>query len=548
MSEQELKLHVPHAARTGVEHELKRGAFTRIRLRALYFDTPSRELVQARVALRLRQEGRQWVQTLKMPGEHVLSRVEINHNRPGPVLDLSVYIGTVAEAAISSITEPLGVCYETDVVRLLRKVRSRQGSVEIALDTGCLRAGKLELPISEIEFELLTGKLAAVFELGRKWQHAHGLILDARSKSERGDQLAILAQKLTSIESLPEDMQAPARSTAIAQFWSPRGAMSIKLDADMNAEQALATVTLECLEQITRNAAVLAEVDTAGICKAGNAEHIHQLRVGIRRLRSAWSFFNGITPLATLELRTSVKAYFALLGGTRDDDVLNETILPVLRAAGQPPLVIDQEDAPVAQQDPVATSVEFQAWLLEMLESVLCPVPLETSPAQPPAESSHETTSDSADEATNGPIDAHIIPMQPNKPPRELTLKQSLVVKLRKWHRKVLRDGLKFDELDIESRHELRKQAKKLRYALQFSETLLPAAKLKAYRKQLSAVQDILGEMNDLAVARERFVSLRDTQPSAWFACGWITSRLDALVFEATAAFRQLEKAEKFWR
>ncbi len=548
MSEQELKLHIPHAARAGVERELKRGAVTRIRLRALYFDTPSRELVQARVALRLRQEGRQWVQTLKMPGEHVLSRVEINHSRPGPVLDLSVYVGTVAETAISSITEPLGVCYETDVVRLLRKVRSRHGTVEIAVDTGCLRAGKLELPISEIEFELLSGKLAAVFELGRKWQRAYGLILDARSKSERGDQLAMLAQKLGAIESMPEDIQTAARSAAIAQFWSHRVALPIRLNADMNAEQALATVTLECIDQITRNACVLAEVDTAGVCKAGTAEHIHQLRVGIRRLRSAWSFFNGITPLSAIELRESIKEHFALLGGTRDDDVLNETILPVLRAAGQPPLLIDKEDTPITWQDSVATSVDFQAWLLAMLESVLIPAPHKVTVPHQSEQTLVTADGMSPDEAPTGPIDAHIIPMQPGKPPRELTLKQALVGKLRKWHKQVLRNGLKFNELDIEARHALRKRAKKLRYALQFSEALLPTSKLKTYRKQLSAVQDILGEMNDLAVARERFVALRDLQPSAWFACGWITSRLDALVLDATAAFRQLEKTQKFWR
>jgi hypothetical protein len=50
-----------------------------------------------------------------------------------------------------------------------------------------------------------------------------------------------------------------------------------------------------------------------------------------------------------------------------------------------------------------------------------------------------------------------------------------------------------------------------------------------------------------LAVARERFVGLRDTQPSAWFACGWITSRLDALAHQATRAFNQLVNTEKFW-
>ena len=548
MSEQELKLHIPSTARASVARDLNRGAVTRIRLRALYFDTPTRELVQSRVALRLRQEGRQWVQTLKMPGEHVLSRVEINHNRPGPVLDLSIYIGTVAEAAISSLTGALGVCYETDVLRVLRKVRSRHGSVEIAYDTGCLRAGKLELPISEIEFELLTGKLSAVFELGRKWQRNHGLILDARSKSERGDQLALLAQKLDAIENLPDNTQTTARSRAVAGFWPTRGAQTIVLNADMTAQQALAAVTLECLDQITRNAAILAEVDTAGVCKAGTAEHIHQLRVGIRRLRSAWSFFNGLTPLPSPELREAIKEHFSHLGGTRDDDVLNETILPVLRAAGQPPLVIHQAEESIDPINPVAGSTDFQAWLLAMLETVLITDSQTDAHANSTQPSALSSPNDDVHETHGGPIDAHIIPMQPLTPTPELTLRQALTGKLRKWHRRVLRDGLKFEELDIEPRHELRKRAKKLRYALQFSEALLPAAKLKNYRKQLSAVQDILGEMNDLAVARERFVALRDTQPSAWFACGWITSRLDALVIDASEAFKELAKTEKFWR
>jgi CHAD domain-containing protein len=111
-----------------------------------------------------------------------------------------------------------------------------------------------------------------------------------------------------------------------------------------------------------------------------------------------------------------------------------------------------------------------------------------------------------------------------------------------------LRDGLRFEEIDIEARHELRKRAKRLRYGLQFAEALLPENRLRSYRKQLAQVQDILGEMNDLAVARERFVLLRDTQPSAWFACGWITSQLEALTHQASSAFKQLAKTEHFWR
>ena len=99
MPEQELKLHVPAASRQAVQREIKQREATRIRLHAMYFDTPERELARARIAIRLRLEGRDWVQTLKMPGTDAITRIEMNHPRPGPVLDLSVYAGTDVGAA-----------------------------------------------------------------------------------------------------------------------------------------------------------------------------------------------------------------------------------------------------------------------------------------------------------------------------------------------------------------------------------------------------------------------------------------------------------------
>jgi len=192
MSEQELKLHVPAVARKSVEQEVRQRDATRIHLHAMYFDTPDRQLARARVAIRLRQEGRAWVQTLKTPGGNAITRVEMNHARPGPILDLSVYAGTEVESVLAGLKGELGLRYETDVVRLLRKVRTRLGTVEIAFDSGLLRAGKLELPISELEFELMSGRPAAIFAVARGWQQRHGLVLDSRSKSERGDALATL--------------------------------------------------------------------------------------------------------------------------------------------------------------------------------------------------------------------------------------------------------------------------------------------------------------------------------------------------------------------
>ena len=96
----------------------------------------------------------------------------------------------------------------------------------------------------------------------------------------------------------PEDgteATAEARRKLIAGFWGTRGANGIKLTADMDAPKALGVIAAECLEQVIHNAAMLAEVDTAGVYQAGHSEHVHQLRVGVRRLRSAWRLFDGWT-------------------------------------------------------------------------------------------------------------------------------------------------------------------------------------------------------------------------------------------------------------
>lgn len=532
MSEQELKLNVPVKAQARVEREVQRAQFAQVQLRALYFDTPSRALVRSRIALRLRLEGTQWVQTLKMPGAHSLSRVEINQNRSEATLDLSIYAGTPAGDILSNLTEPLQVCYETDVLRLLRNIRARSGVVELAYDRGWLRAGALQLPISEVEFELKTGKLEAVFEIGRKWQQKFGLILDFRSKAERGDQLAMLAQTL-------EKADAPE---AIANFWKPRGAEPIALQEvvkERDAAQVLSVVTSECLEHIARNAAILCEVDTADICRASTPEHVHQLRVGIRRLRSAWSFFNGITELPPLEHREQISGYFSQLGGTRDEDVLQESVLPTLYAAGLPPIELPSRAIQGSGLEFVS-SPAFQTWLLDMLKLCTIPVSAASTAAANPAQQDAPVISPESSDT------AFAFPRSPREC-REPPLKPLLIEKLKKWHRQIVRSGLKFGSLTIEEQHALRKKSKRLRYALQFCESMLPDSNLQRYRKQLATVQDILGEMNDLYVAQPLFKALVERQPQAWFACGWIQARLAALTNDAAEAFKCLADSTPPW-
>jgi inorganic triphosphatase YgiF len=568
----------------------------------MYFDTPERELARARIAIRLRREGRNWVQTLKTPGANSITRVEMNHPRPGPILDLSVYAGTEVHDALAGLKGELGLRYETDVTRLVRKVRTRQGMVEIAYDSGLLRAGDLELPISEVEFELISGRPGAIFSTARTWLSRHGLVLDSRSKSERGDGLAQLANALAQ-SGLTDD----ARQDAIARFWGPRPAKSVSLSAEMTPPQGLAAVAAECLDQIIRNAAMLAEVDTLGVYGAGQPEHVHQLRVGIRRLRSAWRLFRGWAELPSDDAQSALRAHFTAFGANRDQDVLQESIIPALVKAGMPTFPIPADDTPPVAALHTAAGKAFQGWLLGMLEWTLDVRPAPEMAVQADATgsanhvgdgnggnskdsgngnsgsnggrtamsaastrprsvasvaadkngtgaSAHLAATDTNDTSamTTGTapqgmetIHPTIIPLTPREPRDLQTL---LARRLRKWHKQVLAEGERFVELDIPSRHELRKRAKRLRYGLNFAESLLPAQKMRDYRRRLADVQDVLGEMNDLSVAHDLYRQWSSRHPQAWFALGWISARQEKLVGEARRTFAKLGEAPAFWK
>ncbi len=516
MSEHELKFYVPESSRAKLERALRRGAVTQTRLRALYFDTPSRELASQKIALRLRLEGQQWLQTLKMPGGKLISRLEFNHERSGPELDLSVYKGTQAAKVFDQLTQPLLIRCDTQMLRTLRLLRVPGGVVEIAFDQGYIQAGALQLPVQELEVELKRGTLTALLGCAKKWQHKHALILDLRSKSERGDRLATLAQELQAQKTQAENAQPDMAEQAVASFWRPHVSQPVSLQPEMTAQEAMATVMVECMAQIITNAALLAGVDASALGERKATDHVHQLRVGIRRMRSAWSLFKGLCELPDQPSVQLLKDFFGQLGSSRDEEVLLQTLWPKLQAAGQPPLALAAQDTP-GNPELLVRSPQFQAWQLDILGFIHQPAPM-------------------------------LLPVQSPIEIKQPSLKKVLRLKLQRWHRQVLRKGLCFATLQMEDRHELRKRVKRLRYALQFADALLPREKIKPYLKQLARLQDLLGEMNDLVVARHRFEALCESQPGAWFACGWISSELKSLDAKIMAAFEQLAKTDQYWQ
>ncbi len=506
--ERELALHVPATARTAIAKQMRAGKARRISLQARYFDTETRALAQAGIALRLRKEGRRWVQTLKMPGPDTLTRIEINHLRSGPELDLSLYAGSAAEAALARLAEPLTLRYETRVTRLAGMAQVGHASIEIAYDQGILLARDLELPISEIEFELKSGAIDALFVLSQEWLQAYGLLLETRSKSQRGDALAQAALQSGGIERKPGDSHAP-----LAMF-NARRARDLKLSGEMSMSEIYQACASECLMQIAANTALAAGVDAEDATRQQQVEYVHQLRVGIRRLRSCWKLFQPWVALPDTALVENLKNYFGLFGDSRDDDVVKLEIAPQLARSGMPELALPAPQADESQMSAAeaARSVALQSTLLHLLrhQIVLSEAAQAAAQADPPA-----------------------------KGPRAEKL---LAQRLDDWTHKIAKAGGHFLSLPIDAQHDLRKKAKALRYNLDFCEDLLPRRSLQSVRSALAHIQDVLGDLNDYYVAQDYYERLTAQAPQAWFAVGWLRAMQTQRKAEAQDAFKQLKK------
>ena len=83
-----MKFQVPVARRAALAKAVATATARRVSLRARYFDTADRRLGGAGLALRVRKEGRRWVQTLKGAGDGIWQRLEHEvplHVTPGVI-------------------------------------------------------------------------------------------------------------------------------------------------------------------------------------------------------------------------------------------------------------------------------------------------------------------------------------------------------------------------------------------------------------------------------------------------------------------------------
>ncbi|MCB1470470.1 MAG: CYTH and CHAD domain-containing protein, partial [Rhizobiaceae bacterium] len=275
-------------------------------VRSVYFDTEGHTLKKAGIALRIRRDGRRWVQTVKLKrlASIGLSQVgEIEIAAPGGKLALDAIPDEGVRDQLRQHIDgmPLKPICETVIRRTTFEVVVGSGTVaEIAVDVGAIQAGSHSAELREVEIELVRGEPRDLFDIARVLFPSGSARFSTLSKSARGYMLA--------------------ETGRIEPDVAPRNAQTVALRAELTAEEGMRDILRECVAQILPNVEVMERLDVP--------EGPHQLRVGLRRLRSAMSIFAPVARSPELERLDKEVAWLAReVGALRDLDVAGGEIV-----------------------------------------------------------------------------------------------------------------------------------------------------------------------------------------------------------------------------
>lgn len=518
MQEIELKFQIPSQALGAVQAELAAldgGQHAPLRLRAAYFDTPERTLANARMALRVRQEGRHWVQTLKAGGSNTMMRLEDNRPAQAPkprqpvVVDLSRHLGTPAEVALrealgwAPAQDPSGTAtgltelYRTDITRHRARITvgagtPHEGVVELALDLGHIQAGALSVTVRELEIESISGHPMAVIEASRDWVRRHGVWLDTQTKAHRGDRLA----RLASVSDASPPDAAPEHPTL---------ARPAHLQLDSSLDDAWRAALESCLEHISSN---MSELGTAPAVIQKTA---YQWRLGLRRLQSLARLLKS-TPLPfPHDALVQANQLYAQLGLWRDAQALAWLPAKIVRQGG-PDLPLPYPDIDVMHDEAVvnlARSSTATTLCLNLLAALLHP-PSDTAEGQ-----------------------------QPYRP--------WLMLRLGQWRSRCRRAARKAEKLSAVDLHTLRKRAKRLRL---MADLFAPAWRPKrhaVHARALKRALDAMGCIQDETVAEGWYVRAAIEDDRARWVQDWLHGRRRKLRRKATRTLRDWRGVKAPW-
>lgn len=533
MREVELKFQIPPDRLPALRKALSTASAVRETLQATYYDTADRALARRSVALRIRREGRRWVQTAKAAGADAMTRLEhevdlgLRRPAPGHLPDPTLHaahpeLHAALQSALDEAEAPLQALYQTRIERTRRVVRVAGARVELALDEGEIEAGTAALPVCELEFELLAGSPSALVGLARVWARRHHLWLDPRSKAERGDHLARGAPVV------------PATRVA-----------AVRLKAQQTPLEALVLGLHGTLAAWLANAAQLA--DAGG----DRSDCIHQLRVALRRTRVLLSVFGDVLPAPPSEasaleppLEDAVADAFRELGRFRDQDVLNGLIGGPLHAGGYalPPLAVFETPGGLSAS---VRSVAFTDTALRVLQAIASAA--EAAARAPSGDGDGAAAESPPPSVEAGQVGDRATDPKGPKPAKALSLRRWARQALAREWKRFAKDARHFAALEAEQQHRVRKRAKRLRYALDFSQGLFPQRKVERFLVALASAQDALGTYTDVLMGQEHLRRRPLDDAAAAFARGWLSARREVTLKACERPLKRLLKTPPPW-
>jgi inorganic triphosphatase YgiF len=455
-AETELKLAIPPSVAETLFSVpvLKRNSAGRPeskRLVTTYYDTPGKDLARRGVTLRIRRANHKRIQAVKSVGDSGVanSRGEWEWQVESATPDL----GLLKEAPIANLLadlsedrlEPVVV---TDVVRTTQSLEVDGDVVEAALDLGSIIAGRARQDIHELELELREGTPMSLYRLALELNSAIPFDIEVESKAARGFRLK---------EGLPPQASKPSE---------------MRLNADGPTIEALCAIIEETLGHLLTNQPV---------ALAGDPEGVHQVRVAVRRIRSALRLFSPhLEQHAKRLFEDELRHAGQTIGEARDWDVFCDEILaqvsetPEVRKFSEmmkPPAearrVAAHQTCVRQLQDP-----SFRALVLGLAAWI---------------EEGREDSGQIGDDGLKrdiGDVAGSLL--------------DRLDAKATKRGRAVRPDASP-TEL-----HPLRKSLKKVRYSVEFLQSIFPPKKAKRFLSRLKKLQEALGEINDAAMATRR--------------------------------------------
>ena len=401
---------------------------------------------------------------------------------------------------------PLQPVCETLVKRTVCELSLGEATrAELAIQAGEIRANGSSGAFREAALELIDGSPGGLFDIAHVLFPDGGLRFSRLSEAARGYLLAEEGQ-----------IEPPL---------APRNAMAVVLDPAQTAEQAARDIVRECFDQIASNVTVVQKLD--------DPEGPHQLRVGLRRLRSAFSVLSPVLQSPESErLGEEARWLGQEVGRLRNLDVVvndivrrearihtDEVGLAALADAlsgdaaqrrGQLRACLTEPRAQAFLID-IVRFVETRGWLMsrdfDQTERLASPVSV------------------LADSALN-----------------------------KRW-KKVNKRACGLETMNADQRHELRKELKKLRYAVEFLSPLFPEKRVKPFAKRLRRLQTVFGDLNDAETVKAMFAGAEvrsASDPQAQRMIGWVIgasqARAESGWTGAKALWRKLEGTRPFWK